>query len=60
MYLSLTHLQAALLFAFFASIVLGVIGRNSDPERIRYGLGVFGYFVVAIFGLGWLMYFGHG
>jgi hypothetical protein len=60
MYLSLTHLQAALLFAFFASIVLGVIGRNSDQERIRYGLGVFGYFMVAIFGLGWLMYFGHG
>ena len=60
MHLSLTHLQAALLFAFFASIVLGVIGRNSDHERIRYGLGVFCYFLVAIFGFGWLMYFGHG
>ncbi|HUG81593.1 MAG TPA: hypothetical protein VML01_08015 [Bryobacterales bacterium] len=60
MYLSLTHLEAALLFAFFASIVLGVIGRNSDKERIRYGLGVFGYFLAAIFGLGWLMYLGHG
>jgi len=60
MHLNLTHLQAALLFALFSSIVLGVIGRNSDPERIRYGLSVFGYFVVAIFGLGWLMFLGHG
>jgi len=60
MFISLTHLQAALLFALFASIVLGVVGRNSDQERIRYGLGVFGYFLVAIFGLGWLMYLGHG
>lgn len=60
MHLSLTHLQAAVLFAFFASIVLGVVGRDSDSERLRYGAKVFGYFVLAIFGLGWLMYFGHG
>jgi ABC-type dipeptide/oligopeptide/nickel transport system permease component len=60
MHLSLTHLQAALLFAFFTSIVMGVIGRSTDKERIRYGVSVFGYFIVAIFGLGWLMYFGHG
>jgi len=60
MHLCLTHLQAALLFAFFTSIVMGVIGRSTDKERIRYGVSVFGYFIVAIFGLGWLMYFGHG
>ncbi len=60
MYLNLSHLQAALLFALFTSIVLGVVGRNSDRERLQYGLYVFGYFVLAIVGLGWLMYFGHG
>ena len=60
MFLHLTHLEAALLFALFTSIVLGVIGRNDDRERIRYGLSVFGYFLAAIFGLGWLMYLGHG
>ncbi len=60
MSLNLTHLQAALLFAFFTSIVLGVVGRDADRERLRYGLHVFGYFLVAIVGLGWLMYFGHG
>ncbi len=60
MFLNLTHLEAALLFALFTSIVLGVVGRSEDRERIRYGLTVFGYFMVAIFGLGWLMYLGHG
>jgi ABC-type dipeptide/oligopeptide/nickel transport system permease component len=60
MFLNLTHLEAALLFALFTSIVLGVVGRSEDRERIRYGVTVFGYFMVAIFGLGWLMYFGHG
>ena len=60
MFLNLTHLEAALLFALFTSIVLGVVGRSDDRERIRYGVTVFGYFMVAIFGLGWLMYLGHG
>lgn len=60
MYLNLSHLQAALLFALFTSIVLGVVGRNTDRERLQYGLYVFGYFMLAVVGLGWLMYFGHG
>ena len=60
MTLNLSHLQAALLFALFTSIVLGVVGRNSDRERVQYGLYVFGYFLLAVVGLGWLMRFGHG
>ncbi len=60
MHLNLSHLQAALLFALFTSIVLGVVGRNTDRERMQYGLYVFGYFVLAVVGLGWLMYLGHG
>ncbi len=60
MFLSLSHLQAALLFAVFTSIVLGIVGRDSDSERVRYGLYCFGCFVAAIFGLSWLMYLGHG
>jgi hypothetical protein len=60
MFLQLSHLQATLLFALFTSIVLGVVGRSTDHERVRYGLYVFGYFVVVVVGLGWLMYLGHG
>ncbi len=57
---TLSHFEAALLFAFFTSIVLGVVTKKDDRDRLTYGLKCFGYFLVALFGLGWLMYFGHG
>ena len=60
MFLNLSHLQAALLFALFTSIVMGVVGRDTDHERLRYGLYCFGCFVAAIVGLSWVMYLGHG
>ncbi len=56
---NLTHLEAALLFALFSSVVLGVVTKKTDRERLTYGLYCFGYFVVALVGLGWLMYIGH-
>jgi hypothetical protein len=56
---SLTHLEAALLFAFFTSIVFGVVTKTSDRDRLHYGIYCFVWFLVALFGLGWLMYFGH-
>lgn len=56
---TLSHFEAALLFSLFASVVLGVVTKQTDRERVRYGLYCFGCFVVALFGLGWLMYLGH-
>lgn len=58
--MNLTHFEAALLFAVFSSVVLGVITKRSDAERFRYGVRCFAYFVAALVGLGWLMYLGHG
>ena len=58
--MNLSHFEAALLFALFSSIVLGVITKRTDTERIRYGFRCFLYFVGALIGLGWLMYLGHG
>jgi hypothetical protein len=58
--LNLTHFEASFLFALFTSLVLGVVSRNTDPERLRYGLKSMAYFMLALVGLGWLMYFGHG
>ena len=60
MFVNLSHLQAALLFALFTSIVMGVVGRDNDPQRLRYGLYCFGCFVAAIVGISWIMYLGHG
>ena len=56
---TLSHFEAALLYALFASIVLGITTKRTDPERLRYGMYCFGCFVVALFGLGWVMYIGH-
>ncbi|HTQ53084.1 MAG TPA: hypothetical protein VMI94_01415 [Bryobacteraceae bacterium] len=58
--MNLSHLEASLLFALFTSVVMGVVTRRTDHERLRYGLYVFGCFVAVLFGLGWLMHFGHG
>lgn len=58
--MTLSHFEAALLFALFTSVVLGVVTKKTDHERLRYGLYCFGCFVAALFGLGWLMRLGHG
>lgn len=58
--MALTHFETALLFALLTSVVLGIVTKKTQREQIRYGLRTFGYFVLALFGLGWLMYLGHG
>jgi hypothetical protein len=58
--MNLSHFEASILFALFTSIVLGVISKRTDRERVRHAAHTFGYFLLAIFGLGWLMYLGHG
>jgi len=60
MKMNLSHFEASFLFALFTSVVLGVVSKRTDRERLSYGLCVFGCFIVALFGIGWLMYFGHG
>ncbi|HEU0141391.1 MAG TPA: hypothetical protein VFQ79_16835 [Bryobacteraceae bacterium] len=60
MKVNLSHFEAALLLALLSSVVLGVVTKKTDPERLRYGLRCFGYFMLALFGIGWLMYLGHG
>jgi hypothetical protein len=57
--MNLSHFEAAILFALFTSVVLGVVTKKTDKERLHYGLYCFGCFVAALFGLSWLMYFGH-
>ncbi len=57
---SLSHFEAAMLFAFFTSIVMGIVSKNSDRERLRYGLRCFGWFAFALFAIGWAMRLGHG
>jgi hypothetical protein len=58
--MTLSHFEASLLFALFTSMVLGVVTKRTDRARIEYGIYTFACFVVTLFGLGWLMYLGHG
>ena len=58
--MNLSHFEVSVLFALLCSVVLGVVTKNNDRERLRYGLYCFGCFMAALFGLGWLMYLGHG
>jgi hypothetical protein len=58
--MTLSHFEASILFSLFTSVVLGVVTKRTDRDRLQYGIYTFACFVVALFGLGWLMYLGHG
>ena len=60
MHMTLSHFEAAALFALFTSVVMGIVTKRTDSERLQYGAYVFVCFLVALFGLGWLMQLGHG
>ncbi len=60
MHLDLNHFWTSVLFALFSSVILGIVTKTTDRERIRYGAYCFGCFVVALFGIGWVMHFLHG
>ena len=60
MKLSLTHFEATIIFALFISIVLAIVTKNTDKDRLNYGLSCFGRFLAPIVGLAWLMKLGHG
>jgi Na+/H+-dicarboxylate symporter len=58
--LSLSHFEAAILFSVFTSVVLGIVTKRSDRERLTYGVKCFGYFLLALVAIGWVMRLGHG
>jgi hypothetical protein len=60
MTLNLDHFEMSLLFALLSSVVLGLVTKRTDRERVRYGLYCFGCFLAALFGIGWVMHFLHG
>jgi hypothetical protein len=60
MSMNLSHFEAAFLFSLFTSVVMGIVTKNNDRERLHYGAYVFVCFMVALFGIGWVMRLGHG
>ena len=59
MKMTLTHFEASLLFSLLTSVVLGIFTKRTDRDRLHYGIYTIVCFVVALFGIGWLMYLGH-
>jgi uncharacterized membrane protein len=58
--MTLSHFEAAILFSLFTSVVLGVVTKRTDRDRLHYGIYTFLCFFAVLFGLGWVMYLGHG
>jgi hypothetical protein len=56
MTITLSHFNAAVVFALFASVVFGITQRSTAREQFRYGLYCFGLFVGGVFLAGWLMW----
>lgn len=56
MTLNLSHFTAALIFAFFASIVFAITQKNTTKEMVRHGLICFPYFIVGVIVAGWAMW----
>lgn len=58
--MNLSHFEVSILFAIVCSVVMGIVTKQTDRDRIMYGLYCFGCFLLALFGLGWAMKLGHG
>jgi hypothetical protein len=60
MSIHLDHFETAVLFALLSSVILGLVTKRTDKERLRYGAYCFGCFLAALFGIGWVMRLLHG
>jgi hypothetical protein len=58
--INLSHFEAAFLFSLFTSVVMGITSKTTDKERRDYGAYCFACFLIALFGIAWLMKLGHG
>jgi hypothetical protein len=57
---NLDHFEVSVLFALLSSVILGLVTKRTDRERIQYGAYCFACFMVALFGIGWFMKLLHG
>jgi len=60
MKITLDHFEVSVIFALAASVMLGLVTKRTDRERLRYGAYCFCCFLAALFGIGWVMRFLHG
>ena len=51
------HFTLMVLFALLVALIFGVVGREGEHGRLRYGLKIFLEFVGVGFVLAWVLYF---
>ncbi len=51
------HFLVMTAFAFIASVVFGSVAKDSNRDRVIYGLKVFGEFMIIGLALSWVLYF---
>lgn len=51
------HLSVVILFAALVSVVFGVVARDTNRERMLYGVKVFAEFIGIGLALAWLLFF---
>lgn len=54
--ITLSHFSAAVIYAFFASIVFGITMRDNKREMVRYGAYCFSVFVLGVIAASWIMW----
>ena len=54
--MQLSHFSAAIIFAFFASIVFGITQRRAPREMALYGAKCFAFFAAGTIAASWLMW----
>lgn len=54
----MTHFLALLLYALLVAIVFAALTSDHEEtsDRIKYGVKVFGYFVLLGLGIAWVLY----
>jgi putative Mn2+ efflux pump MntP len=54
--MAISHFTAMVLFAFFVSVVFGLLSKDTPRDRLIYGAKVFAAFIGIALLLGWIMY----
>ncbi len=51
------HFVYLVIFAFFVSVIFGVIEHGDNRQKFIHGLKIFAQFIVISLVLGWIFYF---
>jgi len=54
--MSLSHIQALMLFALAVSLAFAFLSKHNLSEQVRYAVWAFMGFLAVAVGIGWLMY----